>query len=207
MRPVDFALYLIGDEELATLPARLERALGALPSGAAAVQLRAKRATGRALLDAARSLRAITRAHGAKLLVNDRLDVALAAGADGVHLPSRGLPVAEAKRLAPALLVGASTHSLDEARRAVDTGADFVTFGPVWATPSKRGMGEPVGVARLAEAASALPVPVYALGGVDASRAPACAAAGARLACVRAVLDAPSPADAARALLAAVANP
>lgn len=200
-----FRLYLITDEAMAAeapaaLCARIAAALAGLPAGAAAVQLRGKTLDGRRLLERALALRQVTRAHGAALLVNDRLDVALAAGADGVHLPGAGLPVAQARRLAPGLMLGASTHRLDEARAAAEDGADFVTFGPVYATPSKAGLGEPVGVEALARAVAAVPIPVFALGGIDQERAPACVAAGARLAVIRAVLAAPSPGDAATRL-------
>jgi thiamine-phosphate pyrophosphorylase len=206
---IGFRVYLITDPDPASLPslsARVEAALGALPRGAAAVQLRLPGAGGRALCEAARALVEVTRARGAPLLVNDRLDVALAAGADGVHLPSRGLPVEAARRIAPALLVGVSTHSRAEAERAARAGADLVTFGPVWATPSKAGLGEPVGPGALADTVTAVAIPVFALGGVDLDRASACLSVGARLACIRAVLGAPSPAEAAGALAARLAS-
>src|SRR5205085_355377 len=114
-----FHLLLITDGYDADTPARVAAALGALPPGAAAVQLRAKELGGRALCQAATTLRELTRAAGAPLVINDRLDVALAVEADGVHLPSRGLPPEAARRIAgERLLLGVSTHSLDEARAA-----------------------------------------------------------------------------------------
>jgi len=116
------------------------------------------------------------------LLVNGRLDVALAAGADGVHLPSAGLPTREVRRLAEALgfdaLIGRSTHHPDEVARARDEGADYVTFGPVYPTPGKAGYGAPPGLAGL-ERAAASGLPVLALGGVDRDRLAAIARAGA----------------------------
>lgn len=149
----------------------------------------------------------------AALFLNDRLDVALAAGADGVHLPARGLPPSAARRaLARSsfsrrpLLVGCSTHGLDEARRAAAGGADFVTFGPVWPTPSKAAFGPPLGPAALGEAVGALSIPVFALGGVDAGRAAVCAGLGARVACIGAVLGAADAAAGAREMFAAVAG-
>ena len=197
MSRVDFRLYLITDEEIAGDEPRMEAALGALPPGLAAVQLRARALSGRALLDRALRLRALTHRHGAALLVNDRLDVALAAGADGAHLPVAGLPVAAARALAPGLVLGASTHSLAEARAAQAAGADLVTFGPVFATPSKAAFGAPVGVPALADAVKSLTVPVFALGGIDETTAPSCLTVGARLAAIRAILGAPDPAAAA----------
>jgi thiamine-phosphate pyrophosphorylase len=201
-------LLVVADESVADVHARTDAALGALPRGGAAVQLRCKSLGGRGLLAAAEAMAAIAERHGATLVVNDRADVALAVGG-GVHLPARGLPVAAASdlrrrfpRLGP---IGVSTHAIDEALAAERDGADYVTFGPVWATPSKAALGEPVGVAALSECVRAMSIPVYALGGVDLARAAACAEAGARVACIRAVLDAPDPAAAARALWASIA--
>lgn len=202
-RPLPFRAYLVTDEESLARPdalAHIEAALAAFPPGLAALQLRAKHLDGRALLDAARALAPLARRHGALLFVNSRLDVALAAGADGVHLPAAGLPPDVARRLAPRLLIGASTHSLAEARAAAHAGADFVSFGPVYATPSKARYGEPLGLASLAEAVRALAIPVFALGGVTLDTAPACLAVGARVACIRAVLGDDDPARAAAAL-------
>jgi thiamine-phosphate pyrophosphorylase len=139
------------------------------------------------------------------LLVNDRLDVAIAAGADGVHLPSAGIPPAEARRLLGATgLVGVSCHSVPEVARALAGGADFATFGPIFDTPSKRAYGSPVGTDRLAEAAR-LGLPLLGLGGVDLSNAAAVVEAGASgLAAIRAWLLADDPAAVVQALLDAV---
>lgn len=113
-----------------------------------------------------------------RLFVNDRLDLALAAGAHGVHLPARGLTIGDARALAPpGFLVGLSCHSPAEARAAAVAGADFCVLGPVFATPSKPG-ASPLGTAALAVARE-LTMPVLALGGVDEARAAACMAAGA----------------------------
>jgi thiamine-phosphate pyrophosphorylase len=145
----------------------------------------------------------VTRARGSLLMVNDRIDVALAAEADGAHLPGRGLSAGAARRIAPELLLGVSTHSLPEARRAVMDGADFITFSPIWRTATHP-QATPVGPAALAEVARALAVPVFALGGVDAETAGEVARAGARAACLRSVLSANDPAAAARAVWAAL---
>ncbi|MGZ3428689.1 MAG: thiamine phosphate synthase [Polyangia bacterium] len=175
---------------------RVVAALRELPD--AAVQLRAKRLDGRALYDAARTLRAIAPV----LVVNDRADVALAAGADGVHLPERGIGVAAARALVGDRLVGVSTHARDEAIAAARAGADYVVYGPVWPTAGK---GAPVGIDALAAVVRACaPVPVFALGGVDAERARAAVAVGARVACIGAVLGRSDAAAGARALAAAI---
>src|SRR5207244_4346825 len=157
-------VYLITPAEGDPAPA-VEAALSVLPRGAAGVQLRQPLAA-RALLERARALRAICTRFAAPLLVNDRADVAVAAGADGVHLPARGLPPAEAKKLLP--LVGVSCHSAAEVAAAQD--ADFCVFAPVFDTPGKT----PAGLEKLREAARATSKPVFALGGVDAGNAARC---------------------------------
>jgi thiamine-phosphate pyrophosphorylase len=199
------AVHLVTDRRLAPdLVAAARRALAAVPSGSVALHLREKDLGGAALLALARRLAAACRDAGQRLLVNDRLDVALAAGADGVHLPSAGVPAGEARRLlGPGRLVGVSCHGEADVRRAREAGADYATFGPVFDTPSKRAYGPPVGLEALA-AAARLGLPLVALGGVEPANAPDAVAAGARgVAAIRAWLG-PQGEDAVRALLAAV---
>ncbi len=182
---IDFSLYLIsdGDEVQAH---RIERALAALPRGSTAIQLRARGLDGRSFFERALRLREITRSHKAPLLVNDRIDVALAVGAEGVHLPTHGLPVKVARRISSTLWIGASTHSLPEARMAVAGGAHFITLGPVWSTMSHPET-VPVGLGALSLVVT-LPVPVFALGGIDADRATEVLRLGARIASLGAIL-------------------
>jgi thiamine-phosphate pyrophosphorylase len=207
--PLPFRAYLITDRRLAPgedLPRLVHRALCRVPPGAVAVQLREKDLGAGALLSQARALREVTRRAGALLLVNDRVDVALAAGADGVHLAGDSLPAAVARRLlGPERLLGASAHDLAQARAARDGGCDFATFSPIYHTPSKAAYGPPQGLDALREAARDLaPFPLVALGGVTLERAAACRAAGAAAAAaIRAVLAAPEPGEAARQLAAA----
>ena len=206
MPPVPPRVYLITDPSAgAGLLDRAAAALRGLPPGTVAVQLRARGAGGGALLAEARALRAVVAAAGQRLVVNDRIDVAVCAGADGVHLPSAGVPPAGARRLlGPGALVGVSCHSVADVRRAREGGASFATFGPVFDTPSKRAYGAPVGVALLGEA-SAVGLPLLALGGVDERNAHEVVAAGAwGVAAIRAWLDAPDPGAAVRRLLDAV---
>jgi thiamine-phosphate pyrophosphorylase len=195
------ALFITDAWEEPTTAARVRAALAAVTPGFAAVQLRAPGLGGRAMLAAATQLVAIAHAAGAALLVNDRVDVALAAGADGVHLPASGLSPALARRLGGAdFLVGVSTHALEEAVAAQRGGADYVVFGPVFFTPSKAEYGAPAGLAALGEVARAVEVPVFALGGVDGARARVCATAGARIACIGAVLGQADAAGGARSI-------
>jgi thiamine-phosphate pyrophosphorylase len=198
-------VHLITDRHLAADPAaRLDAALVGIAPTRIAVHVREKDLPGRELLALARLLREVTRRHGQILLVNDRLDVALAAGADGVHLPAAGvLPSGARRLLGPEALVGVSCHGVGDVRRAREAGATYATFGPVYDTPSKRAYGPPAGVAALA-AAAGIGLPLVALGGVDAARAPEVVAAGARgVAAIRAWLEGSDPAAAVRALLAA----
>ena len=177
-------------------------ALRGLPSGVVAVQLRARGATGRELLDMARALRIVVAEAGQLLLVNDRVDVVVAAGADGVHLPAAGIPPGDARwMVGEGRLVVVSCHSAADVIRAKAAGADFATFGPVFDTPSKREYGPSVGLGSLREA-SLLGLPLVGLGGVDVSNASEVVAAGAHgVAAIRAWLDAPDPAVIVRQFL------
>jgi thiamine-phosphate pyrophosphorylase len=203
-------VYLITDRRATAgrpLVEVVRAALAAVPRearGAVAVQLREKDLEGRALLALARELRDVTRDAGAALFVNDRVDVALAAGADGVHLGGRALAAADVARVAPGLAIALSTHARGELEAAARLeGVRFAVFGPVWDTPSKRPYGPAQGVDALRDAARA-PLPVLALGGVTPERAADAGAAGAAgVACIRAVLADPDPGAALLRLLTA----
>jgi thiamine-phosphate pyrophosphorylase len=201
-------LYLITDRAHAP-GGDLAAALAApLAAGVRLVQLRAKGLPARDLLALARAVKARTDAAGARLLINDRADVAVAVGAAGVHLTSVAPPVTEVRAwLGPGALIGVSTHTPAEAAAAGREGASFVTFGPVYDTPSKRGLGTPVGAAALAAAVRAAGIPVFALGGIDAARlAEVRAAGGYGVAVIRAVLADPDPGGAAGRLLGSLAR-
>lgn len=145
------------------------------------LQIREKNLPARLLYKLVCRAAEITRGSSTRLLVNDRFDVALAAGADGVHLTAVSLPVKVVRAACgPDFVIGASTHSLDEAWRARDEGADFVVFGPVFQTESKRAFGPPQGLKKLQLVASELQgFPVLAIGGVTVDNAEKCLAAGA----------------------------
>jgi len=197
-----FRLYLITDRAASTRPP-LEVVEECLGAGLRAVQLREKDLEVRALLALAEPLREATRRHGARLLINDRADVALAVGADGVQRTHTSLPVAALRGITPpGFLIGASAHSTAEAREAATEGADFVVFGPVYDTPSKRRYGPPQGLAALEAAAVATPRPLLAVGGITPERVREVRAAGAACAAViGAVYGAARPADATKAFL------
>jgi len=194
------ALVLVTDRHATGGRDLVEVVARALDAGLPAVQLRDKDLSGRALLDLAERLRALTARTGALLLVNDRVDVAVAVGADGVHLGGGSMPVEVVRRmLPPRALIGVSTHAPAE---LAATAADFAVFGPVYATPSKAVFGPPQGVAALREATAAARVPVLAIGGVTAERVKEIRGAGAAgVAVIRAILGADDAALATRGLL------
>ncbi|MFQ5450658.1 MAG: thiamine phosphate synthase [Nitrospinaceae bacterium] len=142
----------------------------ALEGGVRAVQLREKDLTPAALLALARLVKVRTAKRGVKLFINDRVDIAEMAGADGVQLTETSAPVREVRNRFPHLLIGTSVHSLDRARQAEAEGADFITFSPVFATPSKKNYGPPQGIERLREVCGAVRLPVLALGGINKKR-------------------------------------
>ncbi|KAA0891756.1 TIGR01212 family radical SAM protein [Oryzomonas rubra] len=209
MKPIDFPLYLITDRTQTAGRPLLDVLRAALAGGVRAVQLRDKDLPDGEYVELARALRVLTREFGALLFINRRVDVALAVGADGVHLGAASAPVAEVRRrCGRAMLIGYSSHGLAEARQAVRDGADFITFGPVFATPSKAAYGEPLGCEVLQRAVEALPVPVFALGGVKPENLPAVRKAGcSHIALISAVSAAPDPCRATRELLANLGNP
>ena len=156
-------------------------------------QIREKSLSGRVLFELVARAAEITRGSKTRLLVNDRSDIARAAGADGVHLTTQSLPVEVVRKTCGAeFLIGVSTHSLEEARVAEAGGADFVVFGPVFETESKRSYGEPQGLDKLAAVTHALgEFPVVAIGGITLENVGVCFEAGARgVAAIRLLHDA-----------------
>ena len=190
--------------------------VAALEAGVRLVQYRAKAEapagggpaiTDRQRLAEARALRQLCARHGALFLVNDRLDLALAVDADGVHLGQDDLPPAIARRLlGPDRLIGRSSHRLEQLHQAVADGCDYVGVGPVNATPTKPGR-DPVGLDYVRQAAAESPIPFFAIGGIDATSLEAALSAGAnRVAVVRAIIEATDPGAASAALLARLAQ-
>lgn len=178
MSSVDFRLYLVTDRHQTAgrplLPV-LERAVAA---GVRAIQLRERDLPLRALRSMAVDLQ--RELPQAKLFINDRVDLALALSAHGVHLRESSMPVAVVRRLLqPSQLLGASVHSVDGAMEAEQQGADFVVLGPIHDTPSKRAYGAPLGLAVLEQAARNVRIPMFAIGGMNAARARDARRAGA----------------------------
>jgi thiamine-phosphate pyrophosphorylase len=165
---VNFKLYLVTDRKLFTDKSLLFTGVEeALKGGLKAVQLRAKDLGTRDLLDMAYRMRELTKAYQAKLFINDRVDIALAVEADGIQLGKESMPVhAVRETFQNKLIIGASTHSLDEALEAERGGADFVTSGPIYQTPSKMKYGEPIGLETLKKVKAKISIPLYAIGGI-----------------------------------------
>ena len=201
---VDVTAALLADGE-----ALERRTRQLLDAGPCCLQLRAKEVGGRAFAAAARRLLPLCRARGVPFCVNDRLDVALTVGADGVHLGQDDLPLADALRVRvaagrPDLMVGFSTHNAQQAVAAASAGADYIGFGPVFATSSKLNPDPVVGLVLLAEVCRTVSVPVVAIGGVAPEQAGLLAEAGASAAAViSAVNNATDPTAAGRQVSAA----
>ena len=143
-------------------------------AGCQLIQIREKDMSAKELAALTRAAVECARPHGARVLVNDRLDVAMAAGADGVHLRASSIPAREARAAAAKtglddFLIGVSTHSVAEAKSAEEGGADFIVCGPVYDTPSKRAFGPPLGLDAFAEVCGAVKIPVLAVGGINLS--------------------------------------
>ena len=177
---VDFRLYLITDRHQCRDRPLTGVLREACRAGVKAVQLREKDLTPLATFQLASELKMLLDGFETALLINDRADIAMAVGARGVHLPEVGIPVEGARRcLPPGTLVGVSTHSRDGAKRVEGAGADFLTFGPIFFTPSKAQYGEPLGLRALEKVARDVHLPVFAMGGITPERVKDCLATGA----------------------------
>jgi len=184
-----------GRDTLAVLRAALE-------GGIRLVQLREKELSVRRLTELGRAARELTRRHDALLIINDRLDVALACEADGVHLGQDDFPIADARRIAPSLIIGASSHSEDEAQAAQVSGATYVNIGPLFPTRTKEWSSDFLGVDGLDRVRRVLSCPFSVMGGIKAHHIPELVRHGARtIALVTAITQAPDPRHAAAELL------
>lgn len=202
--PLDFRLYLITDRhQVRKESSLLDVVTSALKGGVKAVQLREKDLSVDTLRPMAMQLRELTALYGAKLLLNQHVDLALDVAADGVHLGRTSLPVHVARnRMGPDKLIGVSTHHVREIHHAFQQGADFVTFGPVFETPSKAHYGSPQGLEQLSEACRQSPGPVFALGGITVDRVKAVRESGAfGIALISAIIASPDPEKSTRTFL------
>ena len=201
----EWKLYVILDRSTMGERGLAEIACAAIRGGADVLQLRAKSAPARALMDDAARLLRLTRRAGVPLIINDRADVARAVGADGVHVGQDDVPVSDARSLlGPRAIIGKSTHSLEQALAAQAEGADYIGFGPIFPTPTKPEYGS-VGLALIGEVRRRVRIPVVCIGGIDAAHLGEVLQAGAeRVAVVRAICSATDPESAARILKEAI---
>jgi len=200
----NFDLYLVTDRKLTQgrdLLWVLERALN---GGVKAIQLREKDLSGKELFTLAERISRLCEKYQAQLFINDRVDVALAVDAAGVHLGEASMPISAARALIGAnRSIGVSTHSLEGARRAEQEGADFVVFGPVYFTPSKADYGNPQGLRALQIIVENISLAVYAIGGIKAENLLETRTAGSRgVALISAIMNADDPEHAAKQILA-----
>ncbi len=201
------SLYLITDRKLVRPDQdfflRMEELMVA---GVRMIQLREKDLPAQQLYEMAQRLRDMTQRHSCLLLMNDRIDIALAVDADGVHLRRNSLSPAVARTLLGSnKLIGMSTHSVQEITRASEQGADFVTYGPVFYTPSKASYGAPKGLDELQGSCSSSSLPVFALGGISVTNTPAIMTTGAHgIAVISTLMAASNPTAVCRKLINAI---
>lgn len=186
------ALHVLTDREWSLGRDTLTAARAALDGGATVIQLRDKKASTRTLVEEGQALRVLTRERGALLIVNDRIDVALAIEADGAHVgQDDDMPIALARKLlGPNRILGVSAGNLEEAYVAIANGADYLGVGPIYATKTKADAGEPIGLSLLTELASHYSTPLIAIGGIKAGNVAAVLQAGAQgIAVIRAAVS------------------
>lgn len=203
---VNWSLYVITDAKLSHGRSHLEVIRAAIAGGATVVQYREKTAPTRQMIEEARALRELTRQAGIPFIVNDRVDIALAVEADGIHVGQDDMPAPLARKLmGPGKIVGVSVDDLEQALQAERDGADYVGAGPIFATATKPDAAPPIGLEGLAEICRGVSIPVIAIGGINAENAGAVIAAGAAgVAVVSAVVAAPDVEAAARRLREAI---
>ena len=199
---IDYSLYLVTDRALSLGRSTVEVVRAAIRGGVSCVQLREKGCSTREFMDEARLLKALLVGTGVPLFINDRLDVALAVGADGVHLGQNDLAIADARRLVGnRMIIGISAESVADAVRAEAEGADYIGASPVFTTPTKTDTAPPLGLDGLRAIRRAVQLPLVAIGGIDADNAAQVLRAGADgLAVVSAIVSAPCPRTAAAGL-------
>jgi len=201
-------LYLVTSQTLSAGRSTVEIVRMALAGGVRLIQLREKEMPLREYVKVAEQVRAMTAQAGCLLIINDRIDVAQAVGADGVHLGQEDFPIPAARRLAPDLIIGASTHSVEEAVRAQVEGASYINIGPIYPTGTKVWEGEYLGLEGLRAIAAVARVPFTVMGGIKKLHFPDLMNAGARIiALVTAVTAAPDPEAATRELIEHVQRP
>jgi thiamine-phosphate pyrophosphorylase len=207
-KPIDYSLYLVTDRGLSRGRPTAEIVRAAVAGGVTCVQLREKRCSTREFIAEALALRSFLKSHGVPLVINDRVDIALAVGADGVHLGQSDMPLSMARSiLGESKIIGISAESLRDATTAENAGADYLGLSPIFATPTKTDAAAPLGLEGLRAIRREVKLPLVAIGGLNAGNAAAVIAGGADgLAVVSAIVAAADPEFAARELTRQIAQ-
>ncbi|MCX6090931.1 MAG: thiamine phosphate synthase [Candidatus Atribacteria bacterium] len=196
---IDYSLYVITDRTIQGVLSTALMVEQAMEGGATVIQLRDKNATSRVFLEEALIIRELTRKTGVSFIVNDRIDIALACGADGVHLGEEDIPLSFARRIASGLILGYSVDSVEKAQEAERRGASYLGVGTIFPTRTKMDAGNPIGTEMLRAIKRAVKIPVVAIGGISLSLVDEVIQAGADgVAVISAVVGAPSVVGAAR---------
>ena len=200
---IDYSLYLVTDRSLARGRAMLDIVRAAVQGGVTCVQLREKTCATREFIEEALAVKEFLRSRGVPLIINDRLDVALAVGADGVHLGKKDMPLAAARAIVTdTMRIGISAESLADAIAAQQGGADYLGVSPIFATPTKTDAAAPLGLVGLQAIRRAVYIPLVGIGGLNRQNAAAVVRCGADgVAVVSAIVAAEDPEQAARELL------
>lgn len=199
---LDYSLYLVTDRPLSRGRSTVEIVRAAVAGGVTCVQLREKACETREFLQEAEQLLPLLREHRIPLIINDRIDVALAIAADGVHLGQSDMPISMARKICgDSLIIGISAESTDDAVRAEKEGADYLGVSPVFATPTKKDTAPPLGLEGVAQIRELVDIPIVGIGGINHRNAQSVIQAGADgVAVVSAIVSADEPESAARRL-------
>lgn len=204
---IDYSLYLVTDRGLSKGRLTSEIASAAISGGVTCVQLREKHCATRTFIAEARALRSVLGASNIPLIINDRVDVAMAVGAQGVHLGKRDMDILDARRIVGrSMVIGVSAESYEEAVQAEEDGADYIGISPVFATSTKSDLGTPLGLKGVRRIRQSVAIPLVGIGGINAGNAAKVVGAGADgVAVVSAIVSAQCPETAARKLKQQVA--
>ena len=199
---IDYSLYLVTDRSLSKGRSTAEIVAAAVAGGVSCIQLREKSCGTRDFLNEALALQPLLKSRNLPLIINDRLDIALAIEADGVHLGQSDMPIGMARKIAgDSLIIGISAESVDDALRAEQEGADYIGISPVFSTPTKKDTVPPLGLEGVRQIRALVDIPLVGIGGINSDNAESVLAAGADgIAVVSAIVSAADPAGAARKL-------
>lgn len=199
---IDYSLYLVTDRSLSKGRSTAEIVAAAVAGGVSCIQLREKSCGTREFLNEALALQPLLKSRNIPLIINDRLDIALAIEADGVHLGQSDMPIGMARKIAgDSLIIGISAESVDDALRAEQEGADYLGISPVFSTPTKTDIAPPLGLEGVRQIRALVDIPLVGIGGINSDNAESVLAAGADgIAVVSAIVSAADPAGAAKKL-------